>query len=187
MEVSRDFEARWDGSGGVATAPAGLARWWMHGLLWSNGLGTVARSGGGLSSTEAETAARVALLSGAPMTVSEALPAILDQRAAALSPLFPAPTIAAVPLDLYDRAQPAVYFAAGDRVLLGAVNWSDAPASFRVNPRRILGAIPADEMLDSATGDSQPIPRGALAVDLAPRASRLFEFRRTPQPRRHGG
>ena len=96
--------------------------------------------------------------------------------------MFPASTTPAVPLDLYETARPSIYFAPGDRILLGIFNWDDEPRTFKVNPRRILAGIPADTIVDFRTGESAPVPKGTVEVRLEPHASKVYVFRKEQPP-----
>lgn len=146
-----------------------LLRNWMHGLLWHNDVGCIPLGGG----KNAATATAAVVLSGGLKFASGRL-----SRTAAkmLEKLVGSSTTAAVPLDLYSRARPSIYFADGDRPLLGIFNWEGRPRRVKVNPRKILGPIAASKMTDFQTGKSRKVPAGPIEPVLKPGESKLFVF-----------
>jgi len=160
--------------GDVRDGASALACGWMNGLLWDNHVGDLPAAG--LSESQGETAAHVAMLSGAALTLSGDLRRLSAADIDALERLFPLPTTAAVPLDLYRRKRPSVYFAAGEPPLLGVFNWGESAATFKLNPRRITAGLPVKRMREFRRGALRAIPRGSITVTLRPRESRLFLF-----------
>jgi len=178
MRVSGDVAPHWAGDRSILSSSWSLTKFWMHNLLWHNAPDSVIVREGGtdFSPVEAETLANMVMMSGGFLMVSERMSDLTETRIAALAKLLPASTTPAVPLDLYGRSRPAVYFASGDRLLLAVFNWGDSQESYSVNPRKILGAIPATRMADFWTGEKNPIPAGAMRITLPAHQSKILIF-----------
>ncbi len=178
MRVSQDVAPNWGGMLGVLASSWALTRNWMHNLLWANDPDCLLLRDAetDLSRAEVETLANMVILSGGSLMLSDRLSDLSRERLEMLEKMFPAPTTAAVPLDLYKRPRPAVYFAAGEPALLGVFNWKDRPSTFKINPRRILGGIPASKMRDFRRGGGESVPSGIISLTLEPHASRLLVF-----------
>jgi alpha-galactosidase len=178
MRVSQDVAPNWGGMLSVLASSWALTRNWTHNLLWANDPDCLLLRDAqtDLSPVEVETLANMVILSGGSLMLSDRLGDLPRERLEMLGRMFPAPTTAAVPLDLYKRARPAVYFAAGEPVLIGVFNWEDRPQTLKINPRRILGGIPVSKMRDLWRGGEESIPTGIIALTLEPHASRLLVF-----------
>ena len=178
MRVSGDVGPVWEGPLSVLNASWALTRNWMHPLFWQNDPDCilVRRDKSDLTRKEVETLANMVILSGGVWMLSDKLADLPAERVEMLERLFPAPTTPAVPLDLYRRSRPAVYFAAGDRPLLGVFNWEDEPQTFKVNPRKILGGVAAAGIRDFWTGEAATVGRGTITLEIAPHQSKLFLF-----------
>jgi alpha-galactosidase len=176
--VSQDVGPNWSGGLSVLSASWALTKFWTHNLLWQNDPDCLLVRDGGtpFSPVEARTLANMILMSGGSLMVSEKMSALSDSKIAALAKFFPVSTTAAVPLDLYERTRPAIYFAAGKRILLGAFNWEERHETFSLNPRKILGPLPVTSMADFWTGEKSPVPSGKISVTLAPHQSLVWEF-----------
>ena len=182
MRVSADVSPNWSGDVGVLASSWALTRWWMHGLLWHNHPGCIILRDfeTNLTSAEVATRANTVMLSGGLTFVSDRMDHLRERPLEILSRLFPASTAAGVPLDLYNGARPSVFLAAGDRVLIGVFNWDDKPRTFRVNVRKILGGILAEEMADYWEDMYYPIPSGATTVTLEAHESKVFAVKALP-------
>jgi len=174
--VSMDVGPNWSGDCSVLTSSWALTRWWTHGLLWHNDPDCLMLREGNTKLTQSETTtlANMVVLSGGITMLSERMADLSEERLAMLAKVFPVSTTAAVPVDLYERARPAIYLAIGDRILLGVFNWEDEERTFKINPRKLVAPVNVDTMADFWSGEPSPVPAVSMTVTLAPHESRLF-------------
>ncbi len=165
-----------DISSDLAEAARALARGWTHGAAWHNTSACVFPPSGQTDRRELATAANIIALSGGAAVMRYGKRGISREALDAAARLFPVPTKAAVPLDLYSGAMPSVYFAAGNPILMGVFNWGAGTAAFKVDTRRITAGLPVSKMRDCRGGCARGLPRGVFTVELKARESRLFAF-----------